>query len=208
MKSKMNEKQYIFILTFLIIFFILVFSYLDNKVILNNKLSWALDLAFDLNAIFNTQKGNFLITTIPGENIFWNFHSSGPFFLFMSFFVRLFKNNWFYFSLFKILWLFAGVIPIYLITKNKFNNCEYAVFFSLSYLFYPMFQIICLSDFKPLNMIITPLLFSFYFFETKRYLPANIFLFIALLIREEAIYLVASMLSFFFIRLLKKGKRY
>jgi len=186
--------------------FILFFSYLDYRALMNGNVNWGFDLAYYINSIYNTSIGRFLITSIPGEDTFVSKtdHGSGIIIAFISLFTYFFKMHFFFFSLFKITWLAIGAIAIYLIAKNRFDDERYGLLFGVGYLFYPMFQITCLSDFRPLNLIITPFLFSFYFYEKKEYFFATIFSLIALSVREEGIYLIIAMYIYFLIKTLNE----
>lgn len=83
------------------------------------------------------------------------------------------------------IWLGAGAIPIYLLSKEKSQSNLFALAICLSYLIHPALHGVNSYDFHALAFAGTPLLFSLYFFEKGRYRAFLLLLLLAFLAREE-----------------------
>lgn len=81
--------------------------------------------------------------------------------------------------------LTSSVIPVYLYTRDTFNDKNIGCLFAASFLFFPTLQYINLYDFEFLRISIPLLLFSFYFVYKKKYIAYYIFFILSILVREE-----------------------
>lgn len=95
------------------------------------------------------------------------------------------KNYPIYLIVLQTFILTSSVIPIYLFSRNTFNDKRIGCLFAASFLFFPTLQYINLYDFEFLRISIPLLLFSFYFLHKKKYMVYYIFFILSILVREE-----------------------
>ncbi len=85
----------------------------------------------------------------------------------------------------------SGIIPIVLIARKKGLSTKLTVIISAIYAAYPALSAGTFYDLHENCFLITLLLWVFYFYEAKRYIPLAIFSVLTLLVKEDAfIYLV------------------
>lgn len=87
--------------------------------------------------------------------------------------------------------IYTGIIPIVLIALKKGLSKKMTVAVALIYAAYPALSAGCFYDLHENCFLVTLLLWVFYFFESKKYIPLTIFSLLTLLVKEDAfIYLV------------------
>lgn len=119
--------------------------------------------------------------------------------------LHIFKNYPVYIIVLQTLILASSVIPIYLFSRDIFNNKKIGYLFAASILFFPTIQYINLYDFEFLRISIPLLLFSFYFVYKKKYIAYYIFFILSILVREEVA--LTTFLFGFYILFVMKEKR-
>lgn len=80
----------------------------------------------------------------------------------------------------------AGAVPAYLIARDRFANPWMGFVFAVVYLFYAPVQWIAWANFHPEALVITPLLYGWWFAVSGRWQAAFIAIVIALSTREDA----------------------
>ena len=78
-----------------------------------------------------------------------------------------------------------GVIPIYLLAKEKLKNKWVPFIFVIVYLFFPALHYLNLENFHPDSFAVPLLLFSFYFAYKKKPIFYFIFICLSLLVKED-----------------------
>lgn len=102
------------------------------------------------------------------------------------------------------IFLAAGAVPLYLLTRAITRSAWLGLALALTYLLYPALHGVNLRDFHQIALICAPLLTAFYFLERGRRVPFLIALGLALLVKEEAALTVAAVGGYLF---LGKGQR-
>ena len=139
------------------------------------------DLAIFSNAMWNTAHGNFMFTEIRAGCYFKDhvpviLLALVPIYkLFPSPLTLLYAQS---------VMLGAAAIPLFLLARRELNGF-WGILFALMYLLYPAVAFINLFEFHPLAFVPALLLFAFYFFRAKRYVPFLVFAALAMLCREE-----------------------
>ena len=104
--------------------------------------------------------------------------------------------------------IFSGVYPIYLLAKQKKLNNVYILLIAFIYLLYPSLTAGGFFDFHE-NKFLTALLLWFgYFLETKQKIPMLIFMFLSLMVKEDAalyIMFIGLYKTFYDRKTIKKG---
>ncbi len=82
--------------------------------------------------------------------------------------------------------LFSGIVPVYLLCRHKRMSNKTTILVCFLYSFYPALSCGCLYDFHE-NCFLAPLLlFMFYFYEKRRWIPTYIFALAVLMVKEDA----------------------
>ncbi len=81
--------------------------------------------------------------------------------------------------------LAVGAIPIYLISKDKLKNKIAPLIMVFAYLLYPALQYLNLENFHPDSFAVPILLSAFYFLTKKNYGLYSLFIFLALITKED-----------------------
>jgi len=89
--------------------------------------------------------------------------------------------------------LASGIVPLYLLAKHKGLSNKTIVFLSFIYALYPALSSGCYYDLHENCFLTALLLWTFYFYEKKKYIMLYIFAFLVLLVKEDA----AIYLAFF-----------
>jgi len=89
--------------------------------------------------------------------------------------------------------LAAGAMPLWLLGRHLLNNAWIALFPAIAYLLYPSLEWINRWHFHPDALIITPLLFAWWFARIERWRPFIAAIILALLAKEDAAIAVAAM---------------
>ncbi len=87
--------------------------------------------------------------------------------------------------------IYSGIIPIVLIARKKGLSTKLTVVIAAIYAAYPALSAGTFYDLHENCFLVTLLLWVFYFYESKKYIPLAIFSLLTLLVKEDAfIYLV------------------
>jgi len=97
-----------------------------------------------------------------------------------------------------------GVIPIYLIAKEKLKSKWLPLIFSLSYMLNPALHYLNLENFHLVSFAVPILLFAFYFLIKGNYRLFFVFIILALITRQELTLTVMAMGIYAFFKLDKK----
>ena len=89
--------------------------------------------------------------------------------------------------------LAAGAIPLWLLGRHLLKNAWVALLPAMAYLLYPSLQWINWWHFHPDALIITPLLFAWWFARIEHWRPFVVAIILALLAKEDAAIAVAAM---------------
>ena len=99
----------------------------------------------------------------------------------------------------QILILASGVIPLYLICKNRKLSNFITACICITYIFYPAMQGGIFYDFHE-NKLLTPLIFWFiYFMEKEKKIPSVIFAILVLFVKEDAPIYIACICLYYII---------
>jgi uncharacterized membrane protein len=139
------------------------------------------DLAIFSNAMWNTVHGDFMFTEIRAGCYF---KDHVPAILVLL--VPLYKLAPSPLTLLyaQSIMLAAGAVPLFLLARRETNGF-WGILFAVMYLLYPALGFINLFEFHALSFAPALLLFAFYFFRAKRYVPFLVFALLAMLCREE-----------------------
>lgn len=99
----------------------------------------------------------------------------------------------------------SGVIPLYLIAKEKFPETLWTIVFVILYLLYPPVEYNATMEFHPDHLLIPLLLWAFYFAEQGKYWQSVVFAGIGGLAKEPLILVVAFFGLYIFF---DKGKKW
>jgi uncharacterized membrane protein len=79
----------------------------------------------------------------------------------------------------------AGAIPTYLLARDRMNNEWIGLVFAIVYLLYAPIQWIAWANFHPEALVVTPLLYAWWFASRRRWRPFFISVLLALSTRED-----------------------
>ncbi len=105
----------------------------------------------------------------------------------------------------QALFLGSGAWPVYLIARRRFPPA-WSLLFAFSYLVFPAMNYANLFEFHPITFATPLLLFSFFFFEEKRWVPFWIFILLSLSCREDAAFPVVGLGLFMALTALTGGR--
>lgn len=188
-----NSHKYLW---FSIFIFILVFSLLVYKKYYYFGYNIS-DLAIFNQTFFNTLHGQWFANTV-GLNNYFSDHFSPILFLLLPFYAI--KQSPITLLLVQVIVSALCAWPIYKIFFKN-NGPVFAYGAALFWLLNPFVHRQLLYEFHIFHILIFFLFWAFYFFQEKRFWPYLIFLFLTLLSREDAVFLV---LGFFPLALLEK----
>ena len=199
----LNKKNTLFIFFLSLAFYLISILYLTNAKI--NSLHHYVDFATHLEILWRNHQGLGL-TTLMSEEYHKGSHWFAAHFtpiIYLTYVpaFKLFPSPY-SIPIFQTLFLCSSLIPLWLITKNYFNENLSRIFIS-SFLFFPTIFYTNLYGIAYIELCLPLFLWLFYFFEKNKNLFFIIFLLLCLIIREE----VALVTSFFGIYMLTK-KRY
>ena len=87
--------------------------------------------------------------------------------------------------------IYSGIVPIVLIARSRGLSKKLTICISAIYALYPALSAGCFYDLHENCFLVTLLLWTFLFFEKRKYIPLAIFACLTLLVKEDAfIYLV------------------
>ena len=95
--------------------------------------------------------------------------------------------------------LAAGAIPVYLLARHRLRSTMVAVSLAAVYLLFPALHGVNTFDFHQIALATTPLLFALYFLDTGRDRLFLVFLFLALISKEEVALTVAAIGAYVFL---------
>ncbi len=94
-------------------------------------------------------------------------------------------------QIFQAVVVYSGIIPLVLIARNNGISQKLTVVISAVYAAYPAISAGCFYDLHENCFLLPLLLWVFYFFEKKKYIPMAVFSLLVLLVKEDAfIYLL------------------
>lgn len=99
----------------------------------------------------------------------------------------------------------CGAVFVYLIAKEILKDGKLSLVFSISYLLNPFLQRQNLYDFHAVTLATTFLLAGFYFLFKEKYLSSLLFIFLAVLTKEN-VYLISALIGFYLLFAKKKKK--
>lgn len=183
----MSKKSYLIVIAAMILYFA-VFSYISVWKYQTFQYN-AMDLAIINQVFYNSAQGDWFASSIHPENYLGDhvpiilFLLLPIYFLFQSPVTLLILQT-------AILALTAW--PLYLISKKVLNK-NWAIFVSLAWLLNPFVHNINLFEFHFLPFALIFILFAFYFFQVKKFIPFILCALLAMLVRED----VALVIFFF-----------
>lgn len=198
-----NFNNLIFANSKIVFLFFIAFVTISNSLLIHLKLEnlrYYVDLATHLEILSNFSKtlklDTFLSLSHHGTSNWFAAHftpiiyiSYVPVFLLWNSPISLF--------LLLTLILYSGVIPIYLISKTKFDS-NISLIFCCIYLLYPNFSYVNIYGPSYLEFCIPMFLWAFYFYESRKIKMMTLILLISCLIREEVSLTVAAFGLFLF----------
>lgn len=201
------KNKFEIVLGFFILLYIGYFSYLS--IIRHNSLhSGYYDLAIMDQTVYNTFKGRILELTNPeGIN---NFKRMA---IHNDIVMVLLAPFYFIFSgpqtllIIQTIIIASGALAIYLLCKLLLKSKYLGTVFALAYLMYAPLQRANLSDFHPVMLAVSFLLFMFYFFLTKKYWVSLIFFLLSIFSKEEIPLTTAVFSLFMALSTYKKNDR-
>jgi len=124
------------------------------------------EMSIYLNIIYNTSQGDFFFNSFVG-NLFYLHFSLVYLYLGAAYFLFPNINTIFFITHF---WIACGAIPIYLISMHLWKSRGTALCFSLFYLLSNPVHNLSFTNHDVLpSFAVTCLLFTFYFFQTKKF---------------------------------------
>jgi len=139
------------------------------------------DLAIFSNSMWNTAHGEFMFTEIRAGCYFKD-HVPAILLVLVPLY-KLFPSPLTLLYAQSVM-LAAGAVPLFLLARRETNGF-WGILFAVMYLLYPALGFINLFEFHALSFVPVLLLFAFYFFRAKRYVPFLVFAGLAMLCREE-----------------------
>lgn len=139
------------------------------------------DMAIFANAMWNTAHGHFMFTDIR-DGCYFKDHVPVILLALVPLY-RLFPSPLTLLYAQAIM-LGAGAVPLFLLARREINGL-WGILFALMYLLYPAVGFINLFEFHDVSFVPVLLLFAFYFFRLKRYVPFLVFAGLGMLCREE-----------------------
>lgn len=190
-RSRRNAFPAIEILSVLILVYVAVFygvSHLKYR-----SFSYGdMDLAAIHQTFWSASHGVF-VSRGQGEAALFNGHSWIVIFPLLPVYI-LFRNPLLLLFL-QSLFLGLGAWPVYLIARRRFSS-SLSLVFAFSYLVFPAMNYANLFEFHPITFATPILLFSFFFFEEKRWVSFWIFVVLSLSTREDAAFPVIGISLF------------
>ena len=149
----------------------------------NSYHSTAQDLGIFDQLLWNVRNGHGLYSSILDNRHFFGEHFS-PIVYPLSVLYFIWANPR-VLVVFQTIALAVGAIPIWWLAEKHLGNRNWAAIFALIYLCYPALRGVNLYDFHPIALATPLLLFAFWYLDERKYSIFFIFLFAALLCKEE-----------------------
>jgi len=160
-----------------------------------------MDLAAINQAFWNGIHGRFITASHVGESALLNTHK-----WFISVFLlplyALFPGPLILLYI-QAIAISIGAWAVYLLARKALNPAL-GLLFSFCYLIYPSLNYITLYEFHPIVFAIPLLLFTFYFYQSRKWTGYLIFLVLALSCREDVVLPVFGMGIYFLLRAIKE----
>lgn len=200
MIEKITRKSDKVILISIFIFFVLVFS------LIGIERHWAIsssgyDLAVTDQAVWNTTRGNMLFSSLDGNISHLGAHFEPILLLIVPFY--MIWNNLIVLILLQSFALGLAIFPLYLIAKLKLKSRFLIFSFVIAYFLSRPVRGIGLLDFHTESFLVPLSLFSYYFLVTNRIKMVFAAIFLMLLCKENAAFLVIGFGIFSFLSLKK-----
>lgn len=145
----------------------------------------AWDLAAFVQTFWNTAQGRIMQNNLEQVGNHLGLHMS-PWLLVLAPGYALFQTPY-YLLLIQTLALALGAWPLYLLAQKVLGNKSLSLVVVLSYLLYPSLHWANFYDFHEITFFVPLFLAAFYFMETQQWRWAGWFLFLAALVKEDAI---------------------
>ncbi|MBI4018645.1 MAG: DUF2079 domain-containing protein [Candidatus Aenigmarchaeota archaeon] len=148
------------------------------------------DLGFADQSIWLLANGNEPFSTVRGVHVFGDH---------MHFIYLIIAPLYWIWSDVRILLIFqsfilaSGLMPLYLIAKDKLGNGKIPVILSFTYLLYPALHYLNLDNFHSVSLGVPLFLWAFYFLGKREYKMLSVVIFLLLLIREEYVFTIFLM---------------
>lgn len=143
--------------------------------------TWAFDMGIYDQAFWLVSRGQSWVT-VRGID-FWGHHLNLIAFLFAPFYWLGAGPEFLY--VVQAMALAAGAIPTYLLARDRLANPWIGFVFAFVYLMYAPIQWIAWANFHPEALVITPLLFAWWFATRRRWRAVFVALVLALATRED-----------------------
>jgi len=171
MKYKIN--YFYLLITFTLLWILINLWYIVYNVY-NLKNGGIIDTTTSLQSLLSSFYHKPFVNTVPGGSYF-SVHASEILFLILPFFI-IFHN---FISLYVIqsIIIYSASIPLYLLGRRKLKSDKVAFIMALVYLFNPYIHD---NPFETLTLFMGIVIYSYYFFDSKRYLAFIITFIIAL----------------------------
>ncbi len=153
----------------------------------NNFGSWAYDLGIYDQGFWLVSRGGQSFVTVRGLE-FWGHHINVVALLFAPFYWLGAGPSFLYVAQAFILGL--GALPVYLIARDRFERPWIGLTFAVAYLMYAPVQWITSANFHPEALVVTPLLFAWFFARRRSWGWYFVALALALSTREDVALLV------------------
>ncbi|MDJ0769893.1 MAG: DUF2079 domain-containing protein, partial [Ilumatobacter sp.] len=151
--------------------------------------TWAFDMGIYDQSFWLVSRGKSFVT-VRGLD-FWGHHVNLIAVLFAPFYWFGAGPSFLYAA--QATALGAGAIPTYLIARDRLGNPWIGTVFAIVYLLYAPIQWISWANFHPEALVVTPLLFAWWFAMQRRWRPFFVALLLALSTREDTALLVVVM---------------
>jgi uncharacterized membrane protein len=143
--------------------------------------TWSYDMAIYDQGFWLVSRGKSFIT-VRGLN-FWGHHLNLVGLVFAPFYWLGAGPSFLY--VVQAIGLGAGAIPVYLIVRDRFGREWLGLVFVFSYLMYAPIQWISWANFHPEALVVTPMLYAWWFALHRRWRGFFIALLVALAMRED-----------------------
>jgi uncharacterized membrane protein len=153
--------------------------------------TWSYDMAIYDQGFWLVSRGESFMT-VRGLD-FWGHHLNLVALVFVPFYWLGAGPSFLY--LVQAVGLGMGAVPVYLIARDRFAQPLIGLMFSFVYAMYAPIQWISWANFHPEALVITPLLYGWWFAQRRQWRPFFIALLVALSMREDTA-LAVVMLGF------------
>jgi uncharacterized membrane protein len=161
----------------------------------NQFMSKAWDLAIFAQLIENFKNGIYFEANVRGVANIFSDHFNPIIYVFSPL-LYIWNDPSRLLLVIQAFFLTIGVIPVYLLAKQKLDSLRAARLVGIAYLILPVLQYLTLADFHPVVISIPLMLFAWYFMEIRRF--GWMYFFIALcLMCDEQMWIVIGAMGLF-----------